>query len=230
MRRRTYGINQLSSIAQSDLILWYDAIANNGGTTFKDLSSAGNNATINNCTWNKGLVFNGSSSYLVTSKNLLSASTPITIEMLDLDGALYQNTSLAMILELSYNTNNNQNTFYFDINETVSKRLGMMQRANYSTYGYNGNNIPNQSFIMTCKFGQGVSLLINNQAETITYSHQNNASSVSFSTAQKLYIGSRGGSSLFTKMNLASLKIWNRLLTADEITSSYNYTKKRYGI
>ena len=59
--------------------------------------------------------------------------------------------------------------------------------------------------------------------------HSTNMNNFNFNP-YPLYFGSRAGTQSFCKMNLASVRIYNRALTEEEIKHNYEIDKLRFGL
>ena len=71
----------------------------------------------------------------------------------------------------------------------------------------------------------------NTQKRNITKMNQYSVNLNNFNfNPYPLYIGSRSGTQYFCKMNLASIRIYNRVLTEEEIKHNYDVDKVRFGL
>ena len=228
-RRMMFDKNSLVSVDYDNLILWYDAIESKGKDHFRDLSPCNNNGIITNPIWGKNYLDMQGDTSIVTTNNLFPSQTPCTVEIVDLNGVYYTNNDLAFLCELSENYGANNNTFCIYSNESVSKRFDFYSKFSNSGYygGYSNQNIPARSFVGQFSFGQDIQQTMN--SENVSWTRKFNGNSTgNMSTNFRLYIGSRAGVNFFSKMNLASFKIWNKILSEEERLQSYNQATKRY--
>ena len=162
-----------------------------------------------------------------------------TIELIDVNGKLYENNNIGMIYEFSENWNNNNTAFGVSINEYGTMQIALTIKGNqgYNIKGTNINfvndnktskysyivnsNKTNNEYINIYKNSINQELSVMNYAEDI--------SNMKFKN-YKLYIASRAGNSYFAKINLGNYKVYNRALTEKEIEQNYNIDKIRYNI
>lgn len=209
-------------------------------TTWKDLSGNGNDATLNGGTWNSNfLEFDGADDYILVNELQDEETSQKTIELIDVNGKLYENNNIGMIYEFSENWNNNNTAFGVSINEYGTMQIALTIKGNqgYNIKGTNINfvndnktskysyivnsNKTNNEYINIYKNSINQELSVMNYAEDI--------SNMKFKN-YKLYIASRAGNSYFAKINLGSYKVYNRALTEKEIEQNYNIDKIRYNI
>lgn len=240
-------------IIQDGLQVWYDAINNTGSghssttKTWFDLSGNNNHATIYNIAttptedsgWHSNyLAFDGGNDYGKTIKEIdYKNSKELTIELIDLNGTLGNNQHAAIPLESSSNYNNYENTFHINTNEdNVVKdlRFNFHNINNYYTRRTNNNVLSGNSnycFVLDTKNNnnQFMKIYKNNILQNLIVLVNYNISNSSIYN-YILYIGARNGKTMFTKMNLAGLRIYNRVLSEDEIHHNYILDKNRYKI
>lgn len=227
----------------------------NTTTIWKDLSGNGNDVQLNKFNntlqsgWmENGLKFDGIDDFAKTINDLqLKGAQELTIEFVDLNGEMYKTGEKRLLFETSADSNNNIGAFYIDTNEFGTKEITIAMRWDRLKPGIKlrnfrmDNNVlnANESFSYTITFSsrqnynnytnmyknaikrQGTSDIREDLSKDVTNLKLEN---------YPMYIGAREGKNSFSKMNLASLRIYNRALTQEEINYNYEIDKARFGI
>jgi hypothetical protein len=227
------------NIVRNGLVLHLDAANTksyaSGSTTWFDKSGNGNNGTLTNgptfSSLNGGsIVFDGSNDY-VTRGSSLNTGQNITVSCW-MKAPILGSTRRGLVAN-SYNygsgngwflsTGSGTNTFFFSIGSDNAYRVAANTLLNINQWYYlsatciNGGSLIELFINGIVIPSYGVSLLTTN---TVTYNHN------------QLNIGYRNiGATLdpFTG-NIASVQIYNRALTAQEILQNYNATKSRFDL
>lgn len=240
-------IEVLPVYATSNLILNYDAINNisetdhsTDTTIWKDLSKNKNDAQITGATWEGNyLSFDGVDDFAKTTFNVnYEGSCAVTVQFV-LKGSLTPNLP-QMIVESSENWNQNHASYGIDFNEYGINNINTTFHSD--SLGYNikrtednvvsdsdinvftvviNNYNKCDSFIKVYKNGEILNLYIVNE-------HLNqDISNIKFEN-YIMYIASRAGSDLFSKMKLGALRVYNRELDQNEVQDSYELDSRRY--
>ena len=213
------------SIVTNGLVLCLDAANtksySGSGTTWTDLSGNGNTGTlVNGVGYNSGnlgsLVFDGSNDYVdLNTNNIITGTNPFTFE------AFYNVTNASVSAELfgNYGAGYTSNTIW------ISGRYGVYINDLVPYFqGYPlGVGTYHMAFTRT---SAGACTLYKNGVVDGTAT-----STTSISSSQNFRIGSdvNGIAEVFGG-NLYSLKVYNRALSAAEVTQNFNATRGRYGI
>jgi hypothetical protein len=238
-------------IVTSGLVLALDAADRNSysgtGTTWNDLSGNNNNATIyNSPTWNTAgyFVFNGTNNYVRTTNTLnLSTFNAVTVIVVFQPLTYPSFGQVKAICELTADFNSFTTGFVYSYNDTslaqnyeiftsikgdVGYNIGVWNKSNFNNLTWKNTTAifdKSQSSAETSLYVQGnTATVISNPAVGYSSNNTNNFANDYF------YIGCRGGSSLFSDMNLSSVLVYNRVLSATEILRNYNATKTRFGL
>lgn len=239
----------IDSYVTNDLLLKLDGI--NHGTTsnvWTDLSGNNNDIILSNVEFKDNYYsFNGTNSYGVSSKDIdYKNSKQMTIEFLDIDGSLYNNDSAGIILESSQDYNNNFNAYYIDVKEysndpPILFAYSDNRKGSYYLRSLNKNIVLGEATLYTFVFDTTQSsdylkIYVNGVSSEALQSKgcpTDNCNTNVYNKAisnYKLYIASRGGNSYFSKINLASVRLYNRSLTEKEIKQNYKVDRVRYNI
>lgn len=237
-------------IVSSGLVLCLDAANKRSypgsGTTWTDLSGNGNDATIyNSPTWNAAgyFVFNGTNQYVRTTNTLnLSSLNKITVVVVFKPLTYPLSGQVKAICELTPDFNSYTTGFVYSYNDTslaqnyeiftfikgdVGYNIGIWNKSNFNNLTWKNTTAifdKSQASAETSLYVQGnTATVISNPAVGYSSNNTNNFAN------DYLYIGCRGGASLFTDMNLSSVLVYNRVLTATEILQNYNAVKTRFG-
>ena len=225
------------------LILHYDGIFNtrtgNNKTVsiWQDLSGNKNDAEVVGASWqDNNLYFDGTDDYVKTKSDVnYKDSGAITLEFVDIDGSLYNNSNNGILIESSDNYNNNITGFAVTTNEFASHELSTI--FNYTQYNqkYTDSNTINSSNVNVYDIVINTSNSYDNyfkiykNGEELTLNNQNSLDITDVKLQNYvMYIGARAGTSLFTKMNLGNFKIYNKELTQDEIRINYQTNNSRF--
>ena len=250
--KKRFNIQETNYVTDG-LVLHYDGINNTGNghasdvATWKDLSGNGNDGILNgfnddeNNGWNANyLKFDGVNDSIVTSKEIdYKGSKAITVQFVDVNG-IFDNLNLAMLFESSYNFNDVEGGYLIDTREHGEKG-DLAFATSKKGYGYNaknGKNIlksGNQMYTVICNnmntHDNYISFFTNldqaNVEEIVP--HNTNITNLSFAN-HKFYIGARNNAQYFAKMNLGSIRVYNKALSQEEIQKNYQIDKARFNI
>jgi hypothetical protein len=223
------GSVSITCLTNSSLVLHLDAgnPASYGGTgtTWNDLSGNGSNVTLVSTTYSSSnggsIVFNGTSSYANFNANIGSTNV-VTVEMWvktnTLGDAMYFGFNLydAFIKSgsIGFNTANSDQ---YGIPSSKVDYLGIQGAWKHLVFVmYSGSKTNNKIYVNGDR-----------QALEQILASFNNANAVFNSGAGRISSWLYGLSWL-VNMNLASFKIYNRELTAQEITNNFNATSTRF--
>ena len=230
------GIKNTKSGHNATATIWEDLSGNNN-----DFSLGNFNNTDSSGWKDESLIFDGENDFLSSIENFnFNNANKLTIQFVDLNGTLYKNhENLGVLFETSTNFNNNKKSFLVNINELGSQITAIAFRHNsYWNVQYDSEPlIENESSSYTLTFNAEneynnyVKMYKNNNIKEINRSSQfrQNLSDFTFNN-YPMYIGSRAGSSNFTKIRLASVRIYNRVLTEEEIKNNYEVDKVRFNM
>jgi hypothetical protein len=219
-------------IVTDGLVLMLDPIISKSypgsGNTIYDLSGRGNNGTINGATyWSDGrgsFYFDGNDSYIINSstQNLPIGSSSRTVELW---------------VYLINNTNN-----FIQMGGSPGQKY-IIQYYNISginylfTDGVNGNNNISITESMFPVLNSWNHIIFGNSGQNYFYYLNNSLKKsgtwpTSINTnGQKYIIGKRDDSASNTfNGKVSSVKIYNRALSANEVSQNYNSTKYRFGL
>jgi hypothetical protein len=191
------------------------------GTTWTDLSGRGNNGTlVNGVGYNSSnggsLVFDGSNDRVDFSNNIISGTQNFTIESICKSTA----ANTAEYIFGNYGVGNNGIELYFYLNELVLYYGG--------TYLYSPDNSISSNIwysVSATRNGNDVALYING----ILSSSGTNANSITTNNPYTIGNGYDYSSEIFTG-NIASVKVYNRALTAAEVRQNFNALRSRFSI
>lgn len=238
MSRKLIAFEPRLNIIRNGLILWMDASLQTSypgsGATWSDLSGNSNNATLANApsfvSDNGGAFsFNGSNNTIVLDStspfNLVNITISVWFKMntssntFNLVYSRYGNTNLVNGIILYVDSNTRK--FYVDGREDGSLYISTGASNFTGTYG-------NWYHFTAVKSGNVWSMYINGSFDKSTVQ---GAGNVSFSNNQA-NIGSAliNGITFSSNHLIGSTLIYNRALSADEITHNYNRTKSRFGL
>jgi hypothetical protein len=215
-------------VVDTGLQLWLDAAQttsySGSGATWTDLSGAGNNGTLTaspafSSTTNGGtLTFNGSSQYATTTLNSATISDgtlsawcyPITSpNAANFDGIIDGD------LPGSYGTG-------IGINNGTYQAL--LNNQFWTTIGQNVTL--NQWVMVSMTFTATTAIFYLNGVQVATLSYTRGA----VSPGTNYLIGKSAANARYFNGGIATAMIYNRALTADEITTNFNALRGRYGI
>ena len=204
------------------------------GTTWTDLSGRGNTGTlVNGVGYNSGnlgsLVFDGSNDYVDcgAATQIDSSLTGLTVSVWYKVGA--NRTEIIAENGTSFTTN----TFYLaqendsNLSFAVANSSEQYQRI-FGTSSYTIGNWYN--FVGVWSSGSSLLAYVNGQDTSQSLlSPFGNLTSVR-SGNSNLFIARRPGGSLYMTGNISQVSIYNRALTAAEISQNYNALKGRFSI
>ncbi len=227
------GSVAITCLSNSGLVLHLDAgntasYSGAGSTTWNDLSGNNSNVTLTSTTYDAAnggsIVFNGTSSYANFNANIGSTNA-VTVEMWVKTNSL----------------NVPSGAMYFGFNKydvwTANGQVGY-NTAGGDLYGISSSRVTNLGiegawkhlvFVMNAASNTNNKIYVNGVSETMGQ-QQGVFSAVNSNFNSG---GGRISSWLFDqnwliKMNLASFKLYNRELTAQEITNNFNTTSTRF--
>lgn len=227
------------SIITSGLIMHLDAGNTasypGSGVTWTDISGSGNNVTLQNSpTYSNGaLTFNGTNQWARTTANLnLTTYDSITVEMLvrSTNPTVSQmawehtanwNTNVGG-LGLSIHSNGTGvllNVHHTNHNTSVARNYEATVGTNWAVHTNVYSRIGDSLGRLTYVNGQYVSFSIINGYATTTVT----PAGASFAN-DVLYFASRGGTSAYMPGQIARFRIYNRKLSATEISQNFNAT------
>lgn len=222
------GSVSITCLTNSSLVLHLDAgnpASYSGGTTWNDLSGNGSNVTLVSTAYSSSnggsIAFNGTSSYANFNANIGSTNA-VTVEMWvktnTLGDAMYFGFNLydAFIKSgsIGFNTANSDQ---YGIPSSKVDYLGIQGAWKHLVFVmYSGSKTNNKIYVNGDR-----------QALEQILASFNNANAVFNSGAGRISSWLYGLSWL-VNMNLASFKIYNRELTAQEITNNFNATSTRF--
>jgi hypothetical protein len=206
-----------------------------GGDTWYDLSGNGNHFTLYNSpvyTSSRFFSFDGVNDYMRSTNTInLSGTNQITV---DIGFRVHTVTTNAMAFEFTDNWNTNAGAFGVFTNSTggfsdspsTDNIIHTNSAAGTENFNVTSTTTPAAYHFM---FQSGnVTTYYNNTLATklINPTH---STFTNFANSH-LYLGSRGGASLFGLYDLYYVRLYNRVLTTAEIAQNYNVTKRRFGV
>ena len=226
-------------IVTDGLVLYLDAANTRSypgtGTTWSDLSRGGNNGSlINGPTFNSAnggnIVFDGSNDYISTNTNsslTQSGNTQFTVDVWVKKSASNKDMLLGPW------DNSNRKGWFVQWFTDGNLYFGITNGA--FNYNYVSVSWQNQWFNLTGVFDG--SLLTNQNIGKIYVNNilQNTTNSGNMLTSVpaglvEVSIGRLTNYSSYATGNIAMVKIYNRALSASEISQNYNATKTRFGL
>lgn len=224
------GSVSITCLTNSSLVLHLDAgnPASYSGTTWNDLSGNGSNVTLVSTTYSSAnggsIVFNGTSSYANFNANIGSTNV-VTVEM--------------WVKTNSLKTPGGAMYFGFNLYDawTANGNMGY-NTASGDHYGFLSSKVDylgiegswrHLVFVMYAGSKTNNKIYVNGESQTLSQIQG------TFSTVNSNYNSGLGRISSWLNdqnwlinMNLASFKIYNRELTAQEITNNFNATSTRF--
>lgn len=240
-----------NTIVQQGLVLNLDAgnpySYAGAGTTWYDVSGNGNHATLyNSPTWNSNGYFslNGTNNYIKTTSTLnLSTYNAVTVLVIFKARSYPVSGNVKFICEFTTDFNSFQTGFVWTYNDTslsqnyevftsikgdVGYNIGVWNKNNYNDLNWEISTAvfdKSQTSAETSLYNQGaLANVISNPFTGYTSNNTNNFGN------DYLFIGCRGGANYFTDLDIASILVYNRALSAAEILQNYNATKGRFGL
>jgi hypothetical protein len=239
------------NIVTNGLVLALDA-ANpksypGSGTTWFDLSGNNNHFTLyNSPTLNSSgyFVFDGVDDYARSTSTLnLSSYNAVTVLIWFQPLSYPSSGILDFIYEHTANFNSSTGGFVHTYNDTSLGQNYQIFLSNRGDASYNigvwdktlFNNLTwkhsvgvvdrNQSSVENSLYVNGIlATAIGNPYPGYAGNNTNNFANDYF------YIGTRGGGTYFSDINLSGIQIYNRVLSSAEISQNYNATKTRFGL
>lgn len=226
------GSVSITCFTNSSLVLHLDAGNTSSyigsGTTWNDLSGNGSNVTLVSTSYNQAnggsIVFDGTSSYANFNANIGTTNT-VTVEMWVKTNSL----------------NAPGGAMYFGFNKydawTANGQVGY-NTSGGDLYGISSARVTSIGiegawkhlvFVMNATSNTNNKIYVNGVSETM--GQQQGAFSAvnsNFNSGAGRISSWLSDQSWFINMNLASFKIYNRALTAQEISNNYNSTKQRF--
>jgi len=243
-----YGTTTLhqatKGIVQDGLILNLDAGVRDSydsGTTWRDLKGSNNGTLTNGPTFDKtnggSIVFDGSNeSVTVTSNNLsfnvqsgssfLAWVKPDTVS----GGDSFSSANPRYIISKSFMSVSNANFLFRILGGKISFTYAYAssqyvdQRSNSSVVTAN-----NWNFISAVHEGSSIKLYLNG-SEVASSAAGDSATNASFTTGTSAYIGSEINNQRYFDGSIGAINIYNRALTAAEVSKNFNAVRHRFGI
>lgn len=203
------------------------------GTTWFDISGAGNHFTLFNSpvhTAGRWLTFNGTNQYARSNNTINMASfESVTVEI----GIRNVTIGVGMAWEHTIDWNTNAGGFGLYHNSQGGAQVTGWQHTNHNTYGaFNyqfdtatgwnvHTNIFSRIIDTTGRLSYGNGQLLATGPTTL-------ASSVFANSF--FHVAARGGTGAFSNSEISFIRIYNKKLSATEIQQNFNATRARYGI
>jgi len=230
-------------IVTNGLVLNLDAGNQNSyngtGTIWRDLSGNGNNGTLTN----------GPTYSSANGGSIVFDGTNDTVSIPDVTGVTDFSTSDNYSIDFWVYINSTQNYTATGDNDIIEKWDGFnsypyvvrYDRPNQRIYGgvYNGTTNPTfgnlqvstNTWVHICavfNFSTSTGTLYRNGGELSSSSSISITGTITNNSP--LYLMSRGGSNQWVTGRLSGLKIYNRALTANEVSQNFNALRGRFGI
>ena len=224
-------------IVRDGLVLALDA-ANpksypGSGTTWFDLSGAGNHFTLFNSpthTANRWFTFNGSTQYARSSSVIdMSTYKYVTVEI----GIRNITIGVGMAWEHTADWNSNAGGFGLYHNSQGGAQVSGWHHTNHNTYGSLNYQLDTNTTwnVHTNVFSRVVDTtgrLAYGNGQLLATGSTTSASSVFANSF--FHIATRGGSSAFSNSEISFIRIYNKKLSAEEVIQNFNANRARYGI
>jgi len=220
-------------IVTDGLVLCLDAADKNSypgsGTTWSDLSGNGYDGTLTNGpTFDSGnggsIVFDGNNDYIPTSVLSIGTPTSISVEcVIRFNGTLDSNDRKVM----HYDKTGTSNAVFQLRKGTSNGRLMYQQHdstAWYTLYDDDAIEADTWAHFLVTHSGTAVVMYKNG-----VQSANGSLSTLDWTGANNILIGYRT-SSEYWKGNIASFKIYNRALSAAEVSQNFNVQRSRFGL
>jgi hypothetical protein len=239
-------ISYYGGIVKDGLVLDLDAAKKDSypgsGTVWNDLSGISNNGTlVNGPTFSSAnggsIVFNGSNTYVscsIASAQILSNNQFTVNYWLQITGSArgdffnIKNFNTPQDDIGFFIDTNNKLFAYFNVQGTITNN-GVAGCASVSNTTFSRNTIYNITCIKDAS--QKIVIYVNGALDNNTYSTVTNTANVA---STSLWIGSNRTNattpSLTWPGNIYNAQIYNRALTAVEITQNFNAQRSRFGI
>jgi len=219
------AITRGPSIVRDGLVLCLDAKDPNSysgsGSTWSDVSSNDYDGTINGATYNSGgyFAFDGSDDF-VNFGNVLDSLTSLTLECFVKIHA--QSSSYNGIIS---KTLDNSNGYEMRMGTYTSTTTGVQFRYVGDNVNLSFGQLTNELWYHLVATGTSGSQKIYTNASLTTSS---TSTSTPSSNTNSLVLGKLAYASLYADMDLASVRIYNRALSASEVLQNYNAQKSRF--
>lgn len=239
------------NIVTDGLILYLDAANTKSypgsGTAWFDISGNNNHFTLyNSPTLNpsKYFTFDGIDDYARSTSTLnLSLYSAITVLIWFQPLSYPSSGILDFIYEHTSNFNSNVGGFVHTYNDTSLGQDYQIFLSNRGNAGYNlgvwnktlFNNLTwkhSSATIDTNQLSVENTLYVNGNLTTALSNPVPGYASNNTNTFANdyFYVGTRGGATYFSDMNISGIQIYNKVLTSQEILQNYNTTKTRFGL
>jgi hypothetical protein len=224
-------------IITDGLVLALDAASSRSypgtGTTWTDLSGNGNNGTlVNGVGYNSGnggsLTFDGVNDNVSILYNAsLKPTTAITMEAF----CYIQNnsTTWASLIQYPFNSASHADPYF-----EWAIYLNMSSRVLHTRIDGEGASSPSNvwnfdvwTYVAITFENQSVKYYVNGSS---VGSSSITKTSITYNADNPVYIGKTASGSEPFEGRLGNIKVYNRALTAEEITQNYNALKSRYGL
>ena len=224
-------------IVTDGLVLALDAASSRSypgtGTTWTDLSGNGNNGTlVNGVGYNSGnggsLTFDGVNDNVSILYNAsLKPTTAITMEAF----CYIQNnsTTWASLIQYPFNSASHADPYF-----EWAIYLNMSSRVLHTRIDGEGASSPSNvwnfdvwTYVAITFENQSVKYYVNGSS---VGSSSITKTSITYNADNPVYIGKTASGSEPFEGRLGNIKVYNRALTAEEITQNYNATKSRYNL
>jgi hypothetical protein len=219
----TFNVTSLIIQEVSGLIAAYNM--QKVGNTLVDISGNGNNMTAQSgvVTTPRGIVFNGANS--MQSNAVIQYGSTKTLSIC-YRGYIGFNSVNGALIESSNDYNNNDNCWSIGLSSTNKINVGVRLNGAYGAYvttnSFTSGFYTLEATIDTTIAGASfMNIYVNGVLEAKTVVVDAFVRGYSFSN-YILYVGGRGGTSLFIKTEANDLKIYNRVLSAQEIKDYHN--------
>jgi hypothetical protein len=197
------------------------------GAVWNDLSGNGSNATLYNTSYSSAnggaIVFNGTTSYADFTSNVGNTNV-VTVEMWVRTNSLTSPTGMYFGFNFYDVWTNGGNIGY---NTSASDQYGI-PNARVDYLGVVGG-WRHMVFVMYTGARTNNKIYVNGESQIMSFSSGTfNSSNANFNSGSGRISGWRGDASWKMNMNVASFKIYNRELSAQEITNNYRAYQSKY--
>jgi hypothetical protein len=230
------GIIYNSSIVRNGLVLHLDA-ANpksypGSGNTWFDISGAGNHFTLfNNPVHSAGhFTFNGSTQYAISSATInMSTFQSVTVEI----GIRNITVGVGMAWEHTADWNTNAGGFGLYHNSQGGAQVTGWHHTNHNTYGVLNYQLDTGT---TWNIHTNIFSRIVDSTGRLAYGNGSLLATGSPTSGSTVFANSffhiavRGTTSAFSNSEISFIRIYNRKLSAQEISQNFEATRGRYGI
>lgn len=225
------GSVSITCLTNSSLVLHLDAgnpsSYSGSGTTWNDLSGNGSNVTLVSTTYNAAnggsIVFNGTSSYADFNANIGNTNA-VTVEMWVKTNSLTSPTGMYFGFGLYDAWTNSGNIGY---NTSAGDQYGITS-STVTNLGIEGS-WRHLVFIMNTGSKTNNKIYVNGSVQAMSQiTGAFGSVNSNFNNGLGRISGWRNDFNWYMNMNVASFKIYNRELTAQEITNNFNATSTRF--